>query len=83
MAAINFGGGIHVREFVLLVETHRHAQVILAEKENVDTRHSSNLVDVFDAICCFNLKRDNRVAAGGAFAYPCSKPALFMLRCGK
>src|SRR5581483_9009480 len=44
-----FGRGIHVRELIFFVKAHRHAEVVLAEEENVDTGDSGDLGDVLDA----------------------------------
>ena len=35
---------VHVGEFVFLVETHRHTQVVLAEEEHIDARDGSDLL---------------------------------------
>ena len=31
-----FGRGVHVRELVLVVEAHRHAEIVLSEEKDVD-----------------------------------------------
>src|SRR3954471_21081011 len=52
---IKFGRSVHVRELVLVVETHRHAKIILAEKKYVDARDSRDLGNVLDARSGFHL----------------------------
>ena len=57
------GGGaqlrrrVHVGKFVFFVQSHRHAQVVLAEEEEVHTRHRCDLVDIGDAGIGLDLKR--------------------------
>lgn len=54
-----FGRSVHVREFIFVIETHRHAEIILSEKKNIDARNSGNLGDVFYAGGCLHLKSDD------------------------
>ena len=52
---------VHIRELVLFVQTHGHAQVILAEEQNIDARHGCNFIDVLDAIRSLDLQGANDV----------------------
>ena len=63
---LQFRRSVHVRELVLFVESHRHAQIVLAEEENVDARNGGDLVDVLDAGRGLHLQRHDRVAVGRA-----------------
>src|ERR1700677_1036014 len=47
--SVEFGGCVHVRKFVFVVKSHRHAKIVLAKKQNIDPRNGRNLRDVFDA----------------------------------
>ena len=40
---------VHVGELVLFVETHRHAEVVLPEEQNVDAGNGGDLGNVLDA----------------------------------
>ena len=56
---IELGRCVHEREFVLVVEAHGHAEIVLAEEENVDAGNSGNLGDVFDAGSGLDLQSDD------------------------
>ena len=66
------GGGqqfrrrVHVRKFIFHVEAHRHAKVVLAQKEHVDAGHGRNLGHVVDAALGLHLQRDNHIVVGTA-----------------
>jgi hypothetical protein len=53
--ASQFRGRVHERKFILFVESHGHAQVILSEEEDVDARNGRDLGDVVDAGSRFHL----------------------------
>ena len=46
-------------ELVFVVEAHRHAEIVLAEEENVDAGDGGDLGDVLDAGGGFDLQRDD------------------------
>ena len=48
-------------EFVFFVETHGHAEIVLAEEEDVHAGDRGNFVDILDAIGGFDLQRDDSV----------------------
>ncbi len=48
-------------KFVLFVETHRHAQVVLAEKQDVDAGDGGDFCNVLDARGSFNLQGHDAV----------------------
>ena len=52
---------VHVRELVLLVQAHRHAQVVLAQEQDVDARNRGDLGHVLDAGGGLHLQRDDDV----------------------
>src|SRR6266849_1302295 len=58
---IEFGRSVHMREFVLFVEAHGHAQVVLSQEKNIHTGHGGNLRDVLDARSCLYLQSDDAV----------------------
>jgi hypothetical protein len=57
--SVEFGRGVHVGELVLIVEAHGHAEIVLAEEENVDAGNGGDLGDVFDAGSGFDLQGDD------------------------
>src|SRR5580704_19781200 len=63
---VEFGRGVHVRELVLVVEAHRHAEIVLAEEENIDAGNSSDLSDVLDARGGLDLQRDDAFVVPGS-----------------
>ncbi len=56
---VEFGRSVHVGEFVFVVEAHRHAEIVLAEEENVDAGDGGDLGDVLDAGGGFDLQGDD------------------------
>ena len=56
------GRGVHVRKFVFVIEPHRHAEIVLAEKENVDAGDGGDLGDVLDAGSGLDLQRYDALA---------------------
>ena len=50
-----------MRELVLLVESHGHAKVVLAEEQDVDAGNGGDLGDVLDAGGGLDLQRDDAV----------------------
>src|SRR5580658_1207576 len=64
------GGGlqlrrkVHVRKLVFLKQAHRHAEIVLAEKQQVDARDGRDFVDVLDAVGGLHLQRDDDVVVG-------------------
>src|SRR5262244_2779137 len=50
-----------MRELVLFIETHGHAEVILSKEEDVDARNGCDLRDVLDAGSGFNLQSDDDI----------------------
>src|SRR5208337_3321648 len=55
-SGVQFGRSIHVRELVLVVEAHRHAEIVLSQEKNVDAGNGCNLGNVFDAGGGLDLK---------------------------
>src|SRR5450755_2091802 len=51
--------GVHVRKLILVVEAHRHAEIVLSEEQNVNARNGGDLGDVFDTGCGLDLERDD------------------------
>src|SRR5215813_8086610 len=58
---VQFGRSVHVREFVFFIEAHGHAEIVLAEEENVDARDRGDFRDVLDAVGGFDLQGDDAV----------------------
>src|SRR3984957_17577332 len=58
---VEVGRGIHVRELVFVVESHRHAEIVLAEEENVHAGAGGNFGDVLDAGGGFALQGDDAI----------------------
>ena len=56
---VEFGRGVHVGELVFVVEAHRHAEIVLAEEENVDAGDGGDLGDVLDAGSGLDLQGDD------------------------
>src|SRR5829696_9467590 len=44
---------VHVGKLVLLEQSHRHAEIVLAEEQEVHALHRGDLVDVLDAVGSF------------------------------
>ena len=59
VAASSSGEVYMCGKFVLVVEAHRHAEIVLAEEENVDAGNGGDLGDVLDAGGGFDLQRDD------------------------
>ena len=53
---VEFRRGVHVRELVFVVEAHRHAEIVLAEEEDVNAGNGGDLGDVLDAGSGLNLQ---------------------------
>src|SRR5206468_11014752 len=45
-----FGRSVHIGELVLLIQSHGHAEVVLAQEENVHALNGRDLIDVFDTV---------------------------------
>src|SRR4029077_3956039 len=60
------GRGVHVRELVLFIQAHGHAEIILAEEEDIDAGNSGDFVDVLDAVRRFDLESKHDVCVGPA-----------------
>src|SRR4029077_1622528 len=56
---VEFGRGVHVGELVLVVKSHRHAEIVLAEEEDVDAGDGWGLGDVFEARGSLDLQGDD------------------------
>src|ERR1035438_8760615 len=54
-----FRRGVHVRELVLVVEAHRHAEVVLSEEKNVNAGNGRDLLHILDTRSRLDLKRDD------------------------
>jgi len=60
------GRGVHVRELVLFIQAHGHAEIVLAEEEDIDAGNSGDFVDVLDAVRGFDLESNDDVGVGAA-----------------
>lgn len=58
---LQLGRGVHLREDVLLVETHGHAEVILAKECDIHSGDGHDLLDVLDGVVGLNLEGDDDV----------------------
>src|ERR1700691_27221 len=58
---VKFGRSVHVRELVLVIEAHRHAEIVLTEEEDVDAWNGGDLGDILNAGSGFDLQGDHAV----------------------
>jgi hypothetical protein len=63
---VQLGRRVHIGELVFFKEPHGHAEIVLAEEQQVDTGDGRDFVDVLDAVGRFHLQRDDDVVVGGA-----------------
>ena len=63
-SGVEFRGGVHEGELVLLIEAHGHAQVIGAEESDVQSGEADDLIDVGDAVSSLNLHSDDHILVG-------------------
>src|SRR3989442_695202 len=47
---------VHLRELILFVEPHRHAEIILAQEKNINAGNGRDRIDVLDAIRGLDLQ---------------------------